>query len=292
VAVRRLYGHPRRTAYRNFRTPANRCSSSNLVTVIEPDPTANPVKSPQNPPQAYPVTSVPAGYLLTSYTYDQLNHLTQVSMPRSTGTQTRTFAYTSTSYPNKLNLPALWLTSATNPENGTVSYTYNADGTLATKTDANNNIETYSYDTYQRLIAIPDRGQTFTYDTCPANDTFCTSNAGQLVEATFGSGVGPNSLSFQYDYTYTPAGKVAGKSLTLQSANNRSEGGVEASGTLTASYTYDKPGRPDVHGLPDGRELGDQPDPDVHLYAGRHGTAHRIGAKLPDQLHLGFRCHL
>ena len=213
----------------------------NLVTVIEPDPTANPVKSPQNPPQAYPVTSVPTGYLLTSYTYDQLNHLTQVSMPRSTGTQTRTFAYTSTGY-TTLNLHALWLTSATNPENGTVSYTYNADGTLATKKDANNNIETYSYDTYQRLIAIPDRGQTFTYDTCPANDTFCTSNAGQLVEATFGSGVGPNSLSFQYDYTYTPAGKVAGKSLTLQSANNRSEGGVEASGTLTASYTYDNQG--------------------------------------------------
>ena len=241
MAVRRLYGHPRRTAHRNFRTPANRCSSSNLVTVIEPDPTANPVKSPQNPPQAYPVTSVPTGYLLTSYTYDQLNHLTQVSMPRSTGTQTRSFAYTSTGY-TTLNLHALWLTSATNPENGTVSYTYNADGTLATKTDANNNIETYSYDTYQRLIAIPDRGQTFTYDTCPANDTFCTSNAGQLVEATFGSGVGPNSLSFQYDYTYTPAGKVAGKSLTLQSANNRSEGGVEASGTLTASYTYDNQG--------------------------------------------------
>ena len=102
-AVRRLYGHPRRTAHRNFRTPANRCSSSNLVTVIEPDPTANPVKSPQNPPQAYPVTSVPAGYLLTSYTYNQLNHLTQVSMPRSTGTQTRSFAYTSTGY-TTLNL--------------------------------------------------------------------------------------------------------------------------------------------------------------------------------------------
>jgi hypothetical protein len=27
--------------------------------------------------------------------------------------------------------------------------------------------------------------------------------------------VGPNDLSFQYDYTYTPAGKVTSKALTL-----------------------------------------------------------------------------
>jgi YD repeat-containing protein len=51
-----------------------------------------------------------------------------------------------------------------------MSYTYNAGGTLPTKKDANGNTESYSYDTYGRLTAIPDRGQTFTYDTCPAND--------------------------------------------------------------------------------------------------------------------------
>jgi YD repeat-containing protein len=42
-----------------------------------------------------------------------------------------------------------------------VSYTYNADGTLASKKDANGNTETYTYDAYQRLTGIPDRGQTF-----------------------------------------------------------------------------------------------------------------------------------
>src|ERR1035441_1843987 len=135
---------------------------------------------------AYPVTTTPTGMLLTSYTYDQLNHLTQVAMPRNTAnnmkTQTRTFVYDPTTQR---------LTSATNPENGTVSYTYNADGTLATKKDANGNSD-YTYDTYGRLTAIPDRGQTFTYDTCPANDSFCTSTPGQLVEAVFGSMVGPN----------------------------------------------------------------------------------------------------
>ena len=119
----------------------------NLVTVIEPDPRYNPAAP--SPPPAYPVTAAPTHTLLTTYTYDQLNHLTKVAMPRNPGsglvTQTRTFVYASTAY-STLNLPALWLTSATNPESGTASYTYNADGTLASKTDANGNQETYNYD--------------------------------------------------------------------------------------------------------------------------------------------------
>ena len=55
----------------------------NLRTVLEPDPTANPVPGPPNPPPAYPVSSAPTGTLLTVYTYDLLNHLIQVSMPRT-----------------------------------------------------------------------------------------------------------------------------------------------------------------------------------------------------------------
>lgn len=38
----------------------------------------------------------------------------------------------------------------TNPENGTASYTYNANGTLATKHDASGNTESYTYDAYER----------------------------------------------------------------------------------------------------------------------------------------------
>jgi RHS repeat-associated protein len=123
-----------------------------------------------------------------------------------------------------------------------VSYTYNADGTLASKKDANNNTETYTYDAYQRLTAIPDRQQTFTYDTCPTNATGCVSMAGQLMQATFGSDVGPNELSFEYNYAYTPAGKVASKTLQVQSANHLSMWDVQASGALTASYNYDNQG--------------------------------------------------
>ena len=45
----------------------------NLATVLEPDPQYNPAAP--NPPPAYPVTSAPSHTLLTSYSYDQLNHL-------------------------------------------------------------------------------------------------------------------------------------------------------------------------------------------------------------------------
>jgi hypothetical protein len=68
------------------------------------------------------------------------------------------------------------------------------------------------------------------------------SNPGQLVEAIFANSVGPNDLGFQYDYTYTSAGKVSAKTLTVQSANHISMGGAQASGSLAASYNYDNQG--------------------------------------------------
>jgi len=73
----------------------------------------------------------------TYYTYNVLKQLTQVSMPRGGSTQTRTFNY---------DLATGRLASATNPENGTVSYTYNNDGTLQKRTDARGQRVEYTYD--------------------------------------------------------------------------------------------------------------------------------------------------
>ena len=129
------------------------------------------------------------------------------------------------------------------PENGTLSYTYNADGTLATKHDANGNTETYTYDTLGRLTGIPDRQQTFTYDTCPTtNATGCVNAPGQMVQAAFGSNIGPNWLNFAYNYAYTPAGKVSSKTLAVQSANHFTWSFQYASGAVAASYAYDSQG--------------------------------------------------
>jgi len=72
---------------------------------------------------------------------------------------------------------------ATHPERGTVSYSYNADGMMSRKTDANGNPKSYPYDAYQRLTAIPDRQQTFAYDICATArqnvPVRCVSAAGQ-----------------------------------------------------------------------------------------------------------------
>ncbi|MBM3748212.1 MAG: RHS repeat protein [Acidobacteria bacterium] len=88
----------------------------NLVQVTEPNPAG--------------------GNHETYYTYNLPGKLTQVSMTRGSFTQIRTFVYDS----------ELRLTSATNPENGTVTYVYNADHTLQKRTDARNQRLEYTYD--------------------------------------------------------------------------------------------------------------------------------------------------
>jgi RHS repeat-associated protein len=73
---------------------------------------------------------------LTSYSYDALNDLTTVSQ----GVQTRSFVYDSLKR----------LTSATNPESGTVSYIYDNSGNLLTRTDARSITTTIVYDALNR----------------------------------------------------------------------------------------------------------------------------------------------
>jgi YD repeat-containing protein len=120
----------------------------NLVQVTEPDPSL--------------------GNVQTNYTYNLRNQLIGVSMPRNGTTQTRTFNY---------DLATGRLTNATNPENGTVSYTYNADGSVATKTDAKNQQVQLSYDSYGRTTQVrryPVAGGA--EDTCQRTDLYYDSN--------------------------------------------------------------------------------------------------------------------
>jgi RHS repeat-associated protein len=159
---------------------------------------------------------------VTSYTYDLLSHLTQVSMPRPSGTQTRTFVYDPT---------AQRLSSETHPESGAKSYTYNADGTVATRTDARGVITHYTYDSFQRVTLIQDgtacEQVTIAYDQG-------TNGWGRPYTYTWGGATCVGSLTFIYKYGYTPAGRVSTKGL----AANRSNGNL----TLTAGYTYDNEG--------------------------------------------------
>ena len=204
----------------------------NLTSVVEPDPSL--------------------GNVTTSYTYDVLNHLTAVSMPRGTTTQTRTFNYTSS------NVVGGFLLSATNPENGTVTYTYNSGtNTLASKTDAKAQNFTYQYDTYNRLTSLtwtnppPPAGsqvlRSYMYDTNTLDSTFSGSyTAGRLVavqnaQFTPGNGQAVSSIQLVEMYGYTQAGSVSGKRLQV---NEKLPGGGGFSArNLDALYTYNNEGK-------------------------------------------------
>jgi YD repeat-containing protein len=136
-----------------------RYALGNLTQVQEPDPAL--------------------GTAATIYAYDILNHLTSVSMPRGFTTQTRSFNYTSGT------TVGINLLSATNPENGTVTYTYNSDNTSNTKTDAKGQMFTCTYDGYKRVTQISVGStslRTFMYDTNTLDGTFSGSyTKGRLV---------------------------------------------------------------------------------------------------------------
>ncbi len=193
---------------------------------------------------------------VTTYGYDSLGHLISVNMPRPTGTQTRTFNYG--------NPPSGQLLSATNPENGTVTYTYNSDKTLATKTDAKNQQVQYTYDSYHRVTLIkrgtldPNNGyqftedacqrETYSYDTNPYDGTFSQYTSGRLAAVQYKGGypggylggTGTCDITFTEMYSYSQAGAVLKKRLSIM-RNVNPYGNLTIN--LDASYTYDNEGR-------------------------------------------------
>src|ERR1700741_1007827 len=85
------------------------------------------------------------GTVTTNYTFDILNHLIQVSMPRGSNTQTRTFNYVSGSTVTRV------LFRVTTPESGTTAYTFRTNHTVATATDAKGQQFSYTYDSLNRV---------------------------------------------------------------------------------------------------------------------------------------------
>ena len=177
----------------------------NLIQVIEPDS------------------------LVTYYTYNAVNQLAQVSMPHSTGTQTRTFAYTGTD-----------LTSATNPENGTVTYQYDGSHHVTKRTDAMGQETRYSYDNYGRLTQVqhwsgsPLQEQTFqrvtyAYDSNPLDGNYSQNAWGRLAAVQFNS----SGRGLFYEYSYNQAGRVTAQHMDYY-------GGTQ---TFDAGYTWDTEGR-------------------------------------------------
>ena len=174
-----------------------------------------------------------------------MKHVTLVTMTRGSTTQTRTFAYDSKGR----------LTTATNPESGTVTYSYNVDNTLYQKHDFKGQDTIYDYDTQKRLTYVQrypygglyaeDQCQraTYYYDTNPYIPGFSLNSFGRLTAAAYGPttyfgyscipGVAPTT--YVEMYSYTAAGAVTAKRLQA----NRSY----ITSNLDVVYGYDSAGR-------------------------------------------------
>lgn len=197
--------------------------------------------------------------LTTGYVYDVFNHLTGVTMVRQQGgqqvTQTRTFGYSGP-----------YLTSAKNPENGEVDYTYSG-AKLATKTDAKGQQTQYSYDMYGRLTQIRHypSGPSGNEDVCQqVNYTYDTDAIGYSqyavgrlttkqyetcasqtpIAGSNTQGIGPTAFT-EY-YSYTQAGLVAKKKLRISRNSWAPNNGITQTSTATAdldgAWTYNTDG--------------------------------------------------
>jgi YD repeat-containing protein len=177
-------------------------------------------------------------------------------MIRGNVTQTRTFLYTGSD-----------LTSATNPENGTVTYTYDNSHHVASRTDALGHQTQYTYDAYGRLSQVqyyPQAGAgeslaqrvTYYYDNTvptaggwgmPTQPTFPQNGMGRLTAVTFGGGGSADDYhdDYFYMYNYNQAGRVVNQLMgvgiySTQFPTNYASG-VWLS--FLATYQWDNEGR-------------------------------------------------
>jgi YD repeat-containing protein len=182
--------------------------SGNLTATVEPDP-----------------ANYPSGTLTTSYTYDWMNHVIGVSMPRGSTTQTRTFVYDS----------AGRLTSANNPENGTVTYPYYSNNALLDNHDAKGQDTVYSYGTSNRVTMIQyfPQGKNNAEDMC-ARVTYSYGTSTSAPQYTYGrlasvqycrvrwwNTSGNAASRTQYTENYSSGGRSHRQTASIQPARVR-----------------------------------------------------------------------
>ena len=208
---------------------------------------------------------------VTQYLYDRIDHLTNVSMPRSGYTQTRSFVYDSVSFK---------LMNETHPETGTTKYQYNpgphGESRLSIKTDAKNQqtkIEDGDYDVYNRPVRMkflapvaanawaedPCQQVTYTYDNYPATaGTNLNNGFGRVTTTQVGPGdataackvnAGPadgsrTNQNFLQAFGYTSAGQIALKRLQFSQIVTPASGMAPPPTVTTwdTKYTYDDEG--------------------------------------------------
>src|ERR1700722_1853778 len=201
-------------------------------------------------------TSPVTGYW-TKYIYDVLNHLTGVTQnAQSSGNQqARAFAYDDLGR----------MTSETNPESGTTTYTYDSDttcgtykGDLVKKVDAVGNVICYKYDASHRLTttfvssgsyASSTPYKYFVYDAATVNGVVMANVKARMAEAyTCTSACTSKITDIGFSYT------VRGETSDIYESTPNSGGYYHTSATYWANGSLDvltaKYGSAGVTGLP------------------------------------------
>lgn len=194
--------------------------------------------------------------LETIYNYDVMNHLTTVSMTRVSTTQTRTFAYDTNQR----------LQSATLPESGTSTYTYNADGTPATRTDAKGQRSEFSYDVQQRVTQVRQylssgaedvcQRVNFYYDSNPFDAALSANPMGRpTAKQWFVSkdGTCTNGYKMTETFSYTSGGLLAQRRLYAKTETTWPAFATSLGSSRNLTYTYDSYARLWKVQYPDGR---------------------------------------
>jgi RHS repeat-associated protein len=168
----------------------------------------------------------------TYYSYDALDNLRQVTQ----GSQTRNFVYDSLSR----------LTSATNPESGTMTYAYDTNSNLIDKIDARGVRTTMTYDAINRVISKIYSGTTsegtvaanvtppvnYFYDEYSALPSGApswpgTPSKGRLIGVTYGPG------SEGTYYKYDAAGRIVTNHQRMGTSNYATTYSYNRAGAVT-----------------------------------------------------------
>lgn len=188
------------------------------------------------------------GDRITKYAYNGLGSLTSITADLTTTDQTTEYVYGDTQ-------SARWVTTikypATDTENGKtlgeassetydqIVMTYNIDGTLATRTDQNGNMLTWSYDSLRRKTEVEVTTVGSGVDSTVRAFTWTYNDDGLVERATSHSDTTPDTSTWtdalnQIKYTYDD-----GNNLTTMEMDHDSEVGDNTGvDTRSISLTY------------------------------------------------------
>lgn len=194
----------------------------------------------------------------TDYRYDALDHLRLVSQGYCPACQGRTFSYDTLGR----------LTSASNPESGTVQYAYDSVGNRQTRVDARGIITSYTYNALDRLqtVAYSDGTPSVTYAYDAPGQSY---GKGRLANVA-------NANSVTNFTSFDALGRVlASNQVTLGQSYN-------------FAYTYNRAGALTSETYPSGRVVSTAYD-GANRVAAVTGT--RGGAATPYLSHLSYAPH-